>query len=65
MGKRRNQKNKADAELASIRLHLATLRARVDELAALQGHPIEPDGILVPGTADVAAAAAQANAITT
>ena len=63
MGKRRN-KDKANAELAEIRLHLATLRTRVDELAALQGHPMEPDGILVPGTADVAAAAAQANAIT-
>ena len=62
MGKRRN-KDKANAELAEIRLHLATLRTRVDELAALQGHPMEPDGILVPGTADVASAAAQANAI--
>lgn len=63
MGKRRN-KDKAAAELAEIRLHLATLRTRVDELAALQGHPMEPDGILLPGTADVAAAAAHANALT-
>lgn len=40
----------SDADLASIRLNLAALRTKVDELATLQGRPMEPDGIIVPST---------------